>query len=237
MTVATVAAAFFVGNQQASLNFLISHGYIKTFSKSRFNRRLQALPESLWQLALWMLAQAHQVANKDNYHIVDSFPVPVCRNIRIRRCKIYSEDSFRGWCESKKEYFFGLKVCLIVTREGMPVELLLSRGSTADIVSLRSMDLNLPEEATLFGDSGFLDRLFESDLLEEAGIRLVVPRRKNMKEQLEGCLSYICQRVRKRVETTFRLLTERLARSIHAVTATGFERKIMLTVLAFSILG
>jgi hypothetical protein len=32
-------------------------------------------------------------------------------------------------------------------------------------------------------------------------------------------------------------LTERLARSIHAVTARGFELKILLTVLAFSIVG
>ena len=237
MTIATVAAEFFVGNQQASLSFLISHGYIKSFSKSRFTRRLQALPESLWQSALWVMAQVHQRTNSDNFHIVDTFPVPVCCNIRISRCKIYSDKSYRGWCESKKEYFFGLRVCLVVTEEGNPVEMQLSSGSTADIVSLRSMELNLPEGATLFGDSGFLDRLFESALAEEGGIRLVVPRRKNMKEQLEGCLSYICKIVRKRVETTFSLLTERLARSIHAVTPAGFERKIMLTVLAFSILN
>ena len=117
------------------------------------------------------------------------------------------------------------------------MELQLSCGSTADIVSLRSMDLNLPLGATVFGDSGFLDRVFESSLLEEAGIRLVVPRRTNMKDPLEGCLGYICQRVRRRVETTFSQLNERLARSIHAVTPAGFERKVMLTVLAFSILA
>ena len=237
MTIATVAAEFFVGNQQASLRFLSSHGYVKTFSKSRFTRRLQALPESLWQIALWVLGQAHQHTNREGYHIVDSFPVPVCRNRRIKRCKIYSNKQYRGWCESKKEYFFGLRVCLIVTREGKPVELQLSCGSTADIVSLRSMDLNLPLGATVFGDSGFLDRVFESSLLEEAGIRLVVPRRTNMKDPLEGCLGYICQRVRRRVETTFSQLNERLARSIHAVTPAGFERKVMLTVLAFSILA
>ena len=68
-------------------------------------------------------------------------------------------------------------------------------------------------------------------------MRLVVPRRSNMKQQLGGCLEYVCCLSRKRVETTFSQLTERLARSIHAVTARGFELKIMLTVLAFSILG
>ena len=58
-----------------------------------------------------------------------------------------------------------------------------------------------------------------------------------MKEQLEGCLEYVCCLSRKRVETTFSQLTQRLARSIHAVTPRGFELKVMLTVLAFSLLG
>jgi hypothetical protein len=115
--------------------------------------------------------------------------------------------------------------------------MLLIAGSRADITALRSMDLNLPQGSTLFGDSGFLDTDFEATLAEEAGLRLVVPRRANMKEQLDGCLEYICRVSRKRVETSFSLLTERLARSIHAVTPRGFELKIMLTVLAFSILG
>ena len=110
-------------------------------------------------------------------------------------------------------------------------------GSTTDITALRSMDLNLPEGSTLFGDSGFLDRQFEKALGEEGGLRLVVPRRSNMKEQLEGCLEFICGVRRKRVETTFSQLTQRLARSIHAVTPRGFELKILLSVLAFSIVG
>ena len=82
-----------------------------------------------------------------------------------------------------------------------------------------------------------MDIGFKRALRAEAGLNLVVPRRLNMKEQLEGCLAYVCGVRRKRVETTFSQLTERLARSIHAVTARGFALKVMLTVLAFSIVG
>jgi len=236
MTIATVAAQFYTGNQQNALDFLCSHGYIRPFSKSRFNRRLHAIPEALWQFALSVLAEIHQQSNPGRLHIVDTFPVPVCRNIRIRRCRIYKGKTFHGYCASKKEYFFGLKVCLVVTESGEPVEMLLSPGSTADITTLRCMDLNLPAESVLFGDSGFLDTEFEA-ALEDAQVNLVVPRRANMKEQLDGCVEYICRLCRKRVETTFSLLAERLARSIHAVRPRGFELKILLTVLAFSILG
>jgi hypothetical protein len=237
MTIAIVAAEFFTGNQQKALDFLTSHGYIKPFSKSRFNRRLHQIPETLWQLALFVLAQTHQETNPERVHVVDTFPMPVCHNIRIKRCKLYRDEAFRGYCASKKQYYFGLKVCVIVTEAGEPVELVLVPGSTADINALRSMDLNVPEGSEIFGDCGFLDREFEAALDEEAGLRLVVPRRSNMKDQLDGCLEYVCRFCRKRVETTFSQLTERLARSIHAVTPRGFELKIMLTVLALSLVG
>ena len=126
---------------------------------------------------------------------------------------------------------------MIVTEAGEPVEVLLVPASTADITALRCMDLNLPEGSTLFGDSAFLDLAFERALRQEAGLNLVVPRRSNLKEQLDGCLAFICGVRRKRVETTFSQLAERLARSIHAVTARGLELKVLLTVLAFSLLG
>ena len=237
MTIAAVAAEFFTGNQQAALVFLSSHHYIRPFSKSRFNRRLHRLPETLWQFALAVLAQCHEAANPDGIYLVDTFPIPVCRNIRIKRCQIYRDRTFRGYCSSKKEYYFGLKGALIVTAAGKPVELLLVPGATADISALRRMDLNLPEGTTLCGDSGFLDRAFEQTLAEAAGLQLVVPRRANMKDPLAGWLTYLCRACRKRVETTFSQLTERFARSLHAVTPRGFELKVMLTVLAYSLLG
>jgi len=237
MTIALVAAEFFTGNQQKALDFLTSHGYIAPLSKSRFNRRLHRIPETLWQMALFVLAQIHQKTNAERVHVVDTFPVPVCHNIRIRRCKLYRDQALRGYCASKKQYYFGLKASVIVTEAGEPVELLLVPASTADISALRAMDLNLPEASTLFGDTGFLDIGFETALREEAGLRLVVPRRSNMKEQLDGCLEYVCGVSRKRVETTFSQLTQRLARSVHAVTPRGFELKILLTVLAFSLVG
>ena len=165
LTIALVAAEFFTGNHQASLAFLTSHGYIQPFSKSRFNRRLHALPEGIWQMLVWTLAQIHQQTNPDAIHLVDTFPVPVCHNIRIRRCRIYQQRAFRGYCASKKQYYFGLKVCLVITKQGAPVELLLVPASTNDLSALRSMELDLPEGSTLIGDGGFLDRGLEARLL------------------------------------------------------------------------
>jgi hypothetical protein len=106
------------------------------------------------------------------------------------------------------------------------------------------MPLELPPDSTLIGDHprgawvpGFTDYGFEDDLIEAALIRLLVMRKKNSQRPHPGWLAYWCQYHRKRVETTFSQLTERLARSIHAVTPRGFELKVFLTVLVFSLVG
>lgn len=234
MTIAAVACELFTGNHQKSLDFLTSHRYIPTLSKSRFNRRLHAIPESLWQFAFHVLAQ---VKKQTLTFLVDTFPVPVCRNIRISRCKIYRDEVYRGYTASKKEYFFGIKVCLVVTESGCPVELVFAPGSTADIEMLRSAPLDLPENCALIGDKGFLDTSLEADLKADAGIHLLVPRRKNMKTQLDDLVQWVAGSLRKQVETTFSQLAERLARSIHAVTPRGFELKVFTTVLTQAILG
>lgn len=237
MTISLVAAHFFMGCHQGSLDLLIGHGYIKPLSKSRFNRRLHAIPQDLWLLILHTMARLHQSATPDKIFLVDTCPVPVCHNIRIKRCRLYRQEAFRGYCASKKQYYFGLKLCLIVTEQGKPVEVLLAPGSCNDVVALRSMNLDLPEGSTLFTDGGFLDMIFETIAQEGGQIEIVTPRRSNMKDQLPGWLEYLRLHYRQRVETSFSQITDRLARSIHAVTARGFELKVFLTILAFSILG
>ena len=52
-----------------------------------------------------------KVKNNGNFpfeYIVDAFPVSICRNIRIRDCRIYQGEGFRGYNVSKREYFYGL---------------------------------------------------------------------------------------------------------------------------------
>jgi hypothetical protein len=66
-------------------------------------------------------------------HAVDSLPVPVCVNIRIRRCRLYplkepGANEFRGYVPSKRRYFYRLRVHLVVTGAGEPVEFALAAG-------------------------------------------------------------------------------------------------------------
>jgi Transposase DDE domain len=240
MTIALVATTFFQGNYQLSLTFLTQHGYLKTMSKSRFNRRLHALPEALWQALLALLAQIRKQGNTTGEYLTDSCPIPVCQNIRIARCRLYAgedKEDFRGYIASKRQYFFGLRIHLLVTAEGFPIEVVLLPGSVSDIVGLRSLPLDLPEGAVLYADAAYNDYGFEDDLATDDQITLVAARRKNSKRPHPGALTYICQVVRKRIETTFSQIAQRFPKKIHAVTRRGLELKVFLTVLAFAILG
>jgi hypothetical protein len=87
MCVAVVAAAFFGGNIEETRLFLHEYGYMKgMLSKSRLNRRLHSIEPDLWQALFAMLAEIFKERNADGAYVVDSLPVAVCDNIRIKRC-------------------------------------------------------------------------------------------------------------------------------------------------------
>jgi len=242
MTVALVAAARFGGNQESSRLFLKSHGYIKTLlSKNRLNRRLHAIPEALWQGLLWLLGQAAQQADPEGPYIVDSCPVPVCANIRIRRCRLYpparTGERHRGYCASKRSYYYGLKVHLLVAASHRPVEFVLTPASEADIAGLRRLPLDLPAGSQVVADAAYTDYGFEDALREDAQIVLTADRRSNSKRPHPAWLAYWCQQSRHRIETTFSTLTEWMGRRLYAVTPRGFELKVGLTVLAYAMLA
>jgi hypothetical protein len=238
MTVVLVASTFFVGNQERSRLFLKEQGYIPhRLSKSRLNRRLHALPDTLWQTLFALLAEIAKQTNPDQIYLVDSLPVPVCDNIRIFRCRLYQDEAFRIRVASKKRYIYGLRVHLLVTSTGQPVEMVLAPASVGDITAFRSLPLDLPAGAEIDADAAYTDYLFEDTLAEVADVHLIGHRKSNSKWQHPGWVSFLADRARKRVETTFSQIAACFGRSIHAVTPWGFELKVFLTVLAYAIVG
>ena len=139
MTVPLVAATFFGASIDEARRFLHEYGYMpKMISKARFNHRLHKIDPALWQGLFSLLAEFFKRNNPERTYAVDSFPGVVCDNIRIRRCRLYPleehEGAFRGYIASKRCYSYGLRVHLVVTGAGEPVEFSLAAGSEADVV-------------------------------------------------------------------------------------------------------
>jgi hypothetical protein len=239
MSVALVAAAFFGGNIEKSRSFLDEYGYIeKAISKSRFNRRLHTIDPSLWRTLFDLLAEVFKHNNATASYVVDSLPVAVCDNIRIRRCKLYPTEeygkAFRGYIASKRRYFYGLRVHLVVSAKGEPVEFSLAAASEADISVFKEMSLELPEGSIICADKGYTDYHYE-DFLEEVGLHLKAQRKKNSKRPMPAWEEFLGKPIRQYIETVFSKLSALFSRKIHAVTPRGFELKIVYFLLAFSI--
>ena len=122
LTTAIVAVRWFGGNYESARKLLKQPQYIpKMLSKSRFNRRLHRV-QHLVQTVFAVLGELWKEYNVDKRYIVDTFPVSVCDNYRISRAKIYRDEAYRGYISSKKRYFYGLKIHLMVTETGQPVD-------------------------------------------------------------------------------------------------------------------
>jgi len=235
MTTACIASLFFRGNHESARSMLHQYGYIPhMLSKSRFSRRLHRMKES-FIILFDLLAQIWKTLNTDAIYVIDSIPIAVCDNIRIRRAKIYTEEDFRGYQASKKRYFYGLKIHLMVTKDGQPVECFLTHGGFGDVDALKYYAYELPDGSRIYADKAYNDYEIEDLLQEVEHLRLLPMRKKNSKRALPPAISFVQSYHRKRVETAGSLIEQLLPKSIHAVTSQGFELKVALFVIAFSL--
>ncbi len=106
MTTALTAAALFSGDHERSRCLFSEYGHIPDMlSKGQFSRRLHRIPESLWRTFMEMNAGTAYLSDPLKTYLIDSFPVPVCRNIRIKNCRIYQDEEFRGYNPGKRYTF------------------------------------------------------------------------------------------------------------------------------------
>lgn len=122
----------------------------------------------------------------------------------------------------------------MVTEQGERVEFFLEPGAFSDVSALGLYNFDLPEHSFITGDKAYNDYTIE-DVMREAGLELVPLRKKNSLRPVPAYMTYFQACIRKIVETTGSLIERLLPKSIHAVTAKGFEIKIALFVLACSI--
>ena len=235
MTTALIASLFFRGNHESARAMLQQHGYIpQMLSKSRLSRRLHRIKD-IFIILFDVLGQTWKTLNTDAIYVIDSLPIAVCDNIRIRRSKIYSDEHFRGYQASKKRYFYGLKIHLMVTQDGQPVECFLTYGGFGDVDALKYYAYELPDGSIIYADKAYNDYEIEDLLKEVDHIQLLPMRKKNSKRALPPYISFVQSYHRKRVETAGSLIEQLLPKSIHAVTPQGFELKVALFVIASSL--
>ena len=210
---------------------LQEQGYIRVrISKGYYSKRLHRVREQF----LTLFAYLATLQATSTTYVVDSFPIAVCDNIRIRRCRLYRGEAYRGYVASKRSFFYGLRLHLLITATGQPVEFFLVPGSSNDAGCLDLYDFDLPTPARIVADKAFTNYELE-DILAVADLHLAPLRKSNSKRPLPPWETFLRLSERRYVESVGSVFNAFLPKHIHATSQLGFELKIVLFVLALAL--
>lgn len=235
ITTALVSALYFGGHMDNGRGFMRMTGLVPgMLDKSRFNRRLHNLSEIIFSM-FWQIGHALKSIAGASEYVIDSFPVAVCDNIRISRCKLIKGKQWRGKQCSMRRYFYGVKVQVLVTSSGIPVEFGFVPGCESDVQALKKLPLAVAPESKIYGDAAYTDYQAEDDMKEAALIELMIQRKSNSTRKDEPWIRFIKEYMRKGIETSFSEIKALFLRKIHAVTFKGFLIKLVMFILAFTL--
>lgn len=239
ITTAVIAMLYFGGNYRKSLTCLQETGiFSHSLSRSRFSRRLNRLTDLL-HLIFNELGSTLKELNWESRYAIDSFPVPMCQNIRIKRNRLTKEvsdkESYRGYSSSKRVYFFGVRVQVITTIDNVPVEFSILPGDSADLQGMAELPLNFEKGAHIAADAAYTEYNWEDFARETEGIKLLVMRKKNSQRGDDLPTKNYKFWLRHRIETTFGEISKLFPKKIHATNLNGFIFKVFMFLLAFQL--
>lgn len=239
ITTTVIAMLYFGGNYRKSLDSIAETGiFSASLSRSRFSRRLNQLPDLL-HLIFNELGSTLKELNWESRYAIDSFPVSLCQNIRIKRNRltktVADKETYRGYISSKKEYFFGVRVQVITTIENVPVEFSILPGDSSDLQGLAELPFNFTEGDQIAADAAYTEYNWEDFAQETEGIKLLVMRKKGSLRGDSEAVKYYKFRLRHRIETTFGEISKLFPKKIHATNLNGFILKVFMFLLAFQL--
>lgn len=233
ITTAFVAVLYFGGHLDNARSFMKLKGYVpKMLDKSRYSRRLHRLSELLLTIFFQLGQHLKDLAGASDY-VLDSFPVAVCQNVRIQRCRILKGKQWHGRCASLAQFFYGVRV-QVLTWKGVPVEFCLMPGRENDYGVLQRLPFHVAPESAIYMDASYTHYQTEDVAFEAEALHLMIGRRGNSIRPDSPSRRFLKETMRKRIETTFSELKAKMLRSIHAVTQQGFLLKVALFVIAFA---
>lgn len=204
--------------------------------RSNFNRRRKRLYPLIQELNE---AIADMLNQGEDVFLVDSIPVPVCRNAREKQSRICKE-SFetapdKGFSAVNKSYYYGYKLHLVTSMRGVFHSMDLTKASVHDVHYLSEVKHSGLNNCTLLADKGYLSSSKQLDLFTECQVKLQTPLRSNQKDYKP--YPVIFRKVRKRIETLFAQLCDQfMLKRNYAKTVLGLSVRILTKITAVTLL-
>jgi Transposase DDE domain len=158
-----------------------------------YSRFVELEAEALLPLAAFLATHFGQCTGLS---FIDSTPLRVCHNLRIRSHKVFQGVAQRG--VSSTGWFYGFKVHLVINDQGDLLAALVTPGNMDDRKPVPKLARRL--WGKLFGDRGYISHDLFTHLWER-GVQLVTRIKKKMKNYLLPLLDKILLRKRTLIET------------------------------------
>ena len=202
--------------------------------RSVYNPRKRRLSDSINEIRLKLVQYFNEF---ENYFIIDSMPLEVCKLSRSNTSKICKDVDYcypnRGFCASQQMHFYGYKLHAVCSVNGVFQSIDLSPASVHDIHYLKDIKEQL-SDCTLLGDKGYLSAEIQIDLFNYANIELETPKRMNQKDYKPQF--YLFKKQRKRIETLFSQLCDQfMIRRNYAKTFEGFKTRLLSKITALTV--
>ncbi len=206
----------------------LGHLFPVLIKQPGYNKRVRALAPQIIS-AVNALAFASEACG-ERLWLPDSTPVPCGQSRETARRSALAGHAAYGYCRSHSRFFWGFRLFLLCTPDGMPVGFELAAANVPE----RRAAAEILERVSVAGrvvlaDKGFAGREFEA-LVAACGGRLVRPDRKDEPPRF-GALGG----ARQWIESVFQTLKEQLSLERHrARTLTGVAARVAQRLLALA---
>lgn len=171
----------------------MQHEFPKTVSYNRFTELMQSN-----LMALTVFAKTCALGNCSGISFVDSTPIKVCGNKRIKRNKVFKDLATTG--KSTMGWFYGFKLHIVINDKGEILSFCVTQANVDDRQPLKNENFLKQIFGKLFGDKGYISQKLQQ-LLFVDGIQLITSIRNNMKNSLMTMSDKILLRKRSVIET------------------------------------
>ena len=171
----------------------LKHLFPKTVSYNRFVELMKAV-----NLHFSIFIKTLCLGECTGISYIDSTPIRVCKNKRIKRHKVF--DGIAQVGKSTMGYFYGFKLHLVINERGELLNFVITPGNVDDREPLKNKRFIKKLKGKLYGDKGYVSAPLAQILFID-GIQLITGIRNNMKNCLMEMSDKILLRKRSIIET------------------------------------
>jgi hypothetical protein len=208
----------------------ISANYLDLFPKiltqSQFNRRARSLRLLVERMRRYWLRNMGYMSKTDL--LLDTKPVPVVGYKRSKKRSAFASSANYGHCASRKMKYFGYKLVMVCTLEGIPVVYELVPANTDERLAAESILYNL-RGCCIYADKGFIGEDWQEKIFRHTRNSIFTSKRANQKKQNPAEFDRWLNSIRERVEGVFHEIqnTGRNIERLLAKTVTGLATRII----------